>query len=107
MKKKIITFIIVVVILFVVVAAGLLGYKYYQSQKVTVEVMPVYDISWGSWDDGSANSYGMIVNDSIQEIYKSSESKINEIYVNEGDLVEEGTPLFLYDIESISGIDAG
>ena len=72
MKKKIITFVIVVVILFVVAAASLYGYKYYQSQNTTVEVMPVYDISWGSWDDGSANSYGIVVNDSMQEIDRKS-----------------------------------
>lgn len=103
MKKKIITFIVVVVIIFGVIAAGLWGYKYYQSENSTVEVISVYDISWGSWDDGSANSYGIVVNESVQEIYLSSDSSINQIYVNVGDWVEEGDPLLLYDIDSISG----
>lgn len=102
MKKKIITLIIVLVILFGVVAAALYGYKYYQSQNATVGVMSVYDISWGAWDEGSANSYGLVINESMQEIYLSFDSKINQIFVNEGDWVEEGSPLFLYDINSIS-----
>lgn len=102
MKKKIITFIIVIVIIFGLIAAGLWGYKYYQSQHLTVEVLSVYDISWGSWDDGTANSYGIVINDSVQEIYLSSDSTINQVFVKEGDWVEEGDPLFLYDISSIS-----
>jgi len=102
MKKKIITALIVVVIIFGMAAIGLWGYKYYQSENVSVDVMPVYNISWGSWDDESANSYGIIRNESLQEVYVSSESKINQVYVNVGDTVKEGDPLLLRDIDSIN-----
>ena len=63
MKKKMITLVIVVVSIFLVTAIGLWGYKYYQSEKVSVNVLPVYDISWGSWGDESANSYGLVYNE--------------------------------------------
>lgn len=101
MKKKIIALVIVVVSIFLMTAIGLWGYKYYQSEKISVNVLPVYDISWGSWGDESANSYGLVYNEALQEVYISFESKVNQIYVKVGDWVEKGDPLLLCDVNSI------
>ena len=99
--KKVVAVIVGVSVTFGAVAGGIYGYKSYQDKNLVVEVQPVAYINWGYWGD-SATSYGMVTNDSSQEIYLSDTMKIKEIYVEEGDVVQEGDPLLAYDTAQVN-----
>lgn len=99
--KKVVAVIVGVSVAFGAVAGGIYGYKSYQDKNLVVEVQPVSYINWGYWGD-SATSYGMVTNDSSQEIYLSDTMKIKEIYVEEGDVVQEGDPLLAYDTAQVN-----
>lgn len=98
--KKIVTVIVSVAVVFGIAAAGIWIYKSYQSKNLVAEVLPVSNINWGYWGD-TETSYGMVTNDSAQEIYADSDSVIEEVYVKEGDMVEIGDPLMVYDTTAI------
>lgn len=95
-KKKVIVIIVSCVVVLAGIGGAIWGYKTYQSNTRTVSVQPVSYINWGYWGD-TQSSYGMVTNDSSQEIYLSDSMKINEIYVAKGDKVEIGDPLISYD----------
>ncbi len=94
--KKVIATIVALTVVIGGTAGGIYGYKSYQDKNLVSEVQPVSSLSWGYWGD-SETSYGMVTNDSSQEIYLSDSKTIKKIYVEEGDLVEEGDPLLEYD----------
>lgn len=98
--KKIITSIVVCMILVALVFGGIFAYKNYQSSHRIVSVQPVSNINWGYWGD-TESSYGMVTNDSAQEIYVDSTAVIKDIYVKEGDGVKVGDALFSYDTTKI------
>lgn len=95
-KKKWIIGIIVVVILLGIVGGVVWGYKAYQSNTREVTVQPVSYVNWGYWGD-TETSYGMVTNDSTQEVYLADAKTIKEIYVKQGDSVKVGDPLIAYD----------
>ena len=95
-KKKWIAGAIGVVVTLGVVGGAVWGYKTYQSNTREVTVQPVSYVNWGYWGD-TETSYGMVTNDSSQEIYLSDAKTIKEIYVKEGDSVKVGDPLIAYD----------
>ena len=102
MKKK--SWIIIIISLVVVlagIAGGIWGYKTYRSNTNEVSVQPVSYLNWGYWGD-TESSYGMVTNDSSQEIYLSDSMKIAKIYVKKGDKVEVGDPLMAYDTSELS-----
>ena len=82
------------------VAGGIYGYKAYQDQKLVAEVQPVSNINMGYWGD-SATSYGMVTNDSSQEIYLDSSKSAKQVFVQEGDTVKVGDPLMEYDMAEV------
>ena len=45
----------------------------------------------------SETSYGVVTNDSSQEVYLDDSNKVQEVYVSKGDTVKEGDPLIQYD----------
>ena len=100
-KKKIVICAIVCFCLFVLFLGGFSLYKKYQLNNRIVSVQPVSYINWGYWGD-TESSYGMVTNDSAQEIYVDNSLTIKEVYVSEGDVVEIGDPLLSYDTTEIS-----
>lgn len=94
--KRVIAAVVGIAVAFGAVAGGIYGYKSYQDKNLVAEVQPVSYINWGYWGD-SATSYGMVTNDSSQEIYLDSAKSVKQVFVEEGDVVEEGDPLMEYD----------
>ncbi len=94
--KKVIAAVVGIAVAFGAAAGGIYGYKSYQDKNLVAEVQPVSYINWGYWGD-SATSYGMVTNDSSQEIYLDSAKSVKQVFVEEGDVVEEGDPLMEYD----------
>lgn len=94
--KKVIATVVALAVVVGGTAGGIYGYKAYQDKNLVAEVQPVSDLSWGYWGD-SESSYGMVTNDSSQEIYLADTKTIKQIYVEEGDFVEVGDPLMEYD----------
>lgn len=94
--KKAIAVIVGVAVTFGVIAGGIFAYKSYQNENLVAEVQPVSYVNWGYWGD-SESSYGMVTNDSAQEIYLDSTKSIKQVYVEEGEEVSVGDPLMEYD----------
>lgn len=99
--KKVIAVILGIVVAFGAVAGGIFAYKSYQEENLVAEVQPVSYINWGYWGD-SETSYGMVTNDSSQEIYLDSARNIKQVYVAEGDEVSVGDRLLAYDTAEIT-----
>lgn len=99
-KKKILKIVMISIILLIVCGLGLYAYKNYQAKKSVVNVELVSNLNWGYYGD-TESSYGMVTNDSAQEIYVDDSVKIKEIFVAEGDAVEVGDPLIAYDMKEL------
>ena len=99
-KKKVMIILISVVLTLGVIGGAVWGYRTYTANTNEVNVQPVSYINWGYWGD-TETSYGMVTNDSAQEIYLTSNMKIQEIYVQQGDIVEVGDPLIAYDTSEL------
>lgn len=66
------------------------------ADKVYVELVS----SLNSSGSGSQNRYsGVVEAQETWEVNKESEREVKEVFVKEGDTVEQGTPLFEYDME--------
>lgn len=98
--KKAIAIVVAVAVAGGAIYGGIYAYNAYQSKNLVAEVRPVSNINWGYWGD-QETSYGMVTNDSSQEIYLENESKVEEVYVQQGDEVKEGDPLIKYDTSEI------
>lgn len=99
--KKVIAVVLGIVVAVGAVVGGIFGYKSYQNDNLVAEVQPVSYINWGYWGD-EETSYGMVTNDSSQEIYLDSARNIKQIYVEEGDSVSVGDPLMAYDTTELN-----
>ena len=99
-KKKIIAIAIGVAATGILVGGAVFGYKSYVANKREVEVQPVSYINWGYWGD-TETSYGMVTNDSAQEIYLTNSMKVQQVYVQQGDIVQVGDPLIAYDTSEL------
>ena len=99
-KKKVIAIVIGIVVTLGVVGGAIFGYKSYSANTNEVEVQPVSYINWGYWGD-TETSYGMVTNDSAQEIYLTDSMKIQKVYVQQGDVVKVGDPLIAYDTSEL------
>lgn len=98
--KKVIAVIVGISVAGGAVAGGIYGYKNYQQGKLVAEVQPVSNINMGYWGD-TETSYGMVTNDSSQEIYLMDSKTVKEVFVQEGDTVEVGDPLLEYDTAAL------
>ena len=94
--KKIIIFLIVVGILAGAGAGGVFAYQSYRRENLTAEVVYVSNLYWGFYEDGGVTSEGNITNDYAQNIY-TEDKTVKEVLVKEGDTVDVGTPLLIYD----------
>lgn len=83
-------------VLAVGIVLGLWFFIQYQSDKKTVNVLPMMYVSTTYWGDQMTSS-GIARSDTLQEIYPSSEQTVSEIYVQEGQQVSIGDPLIQYD----------
>ncbi len=93
------------VIISVVVSASLvagIGYGAYYAMKgeaKPVEVVPVANVnSYYGYGGDEGQIYGSITSQVAQTVMLNEEYAIEKIYVEEGDTVEEGAPLFSYDM---------
>lgn len=77
-------------------ALGLWFFVQYQSDRRTVEVLPLMNVTTTYWGDQIYSS-GTAASDSLQEIYPASDKKVSDIYVEEGQQVSIGDPLVQYD----------
>lgn len=100
-KKKKFTGLIICILFISLLFGGIFAYKVYQSNHRIVSVQPVSNINWGYSGD-TESSYGMVTNDSAQEIYLDNAAAIKEIYVTEGDMVEVGDKLLSYDLSELN-----
>lgn len=99
--KKIIAVVVGLSVVVCAAVGGVYAYKNYQQKQLVAEVQPVSNINMGYWGD-SQTSYGMVTNDSSQEIYLENSKTVEEIYVQEGDIVSEGDPLMEYDTAELT-----
>ena len=83
-------------VLIVGFALGLWFFVQYQSDRRTVEVLPLMNVTTTYWGDQIYSS-GTAASDSLQEIYPASDKKVSDIYVEEGQQVSIGDPLVQYD----------
>lgn len=94
--KNVIAAIVSIVLVGGAVTGGIYSYKSYQDKKLIAEVQPVSNLNWGYWGD-TQTSYGMVTNDSSQEIYLESTKTVKNVFVEEGDAVSVGDKLLEYD----------
>lgn len=98
--KRIIAVVVAVSLTGGAIYGGITGYQYYQSKNLVAEVQPVSNLNMGYWGD-QETSYGMVTNDSSQEIYLDNDSKVQEVFVQAGDEVQTGDPLIQYDTSQV------
>lgn len=107
MSKKKIGIIIAVVV--IVLAAAGTGAWYFLSENSGIgnSADKVYVESVASLNGsnlGNQNRYsGVVESQESWDVNKDQEREIKEVFVKVGDSVEEGTPLFEYDMESVKG----
>lgn len=66
-------------------------------QKEPVKVYAVTDFAMTDYWGDSSETSGMVTTDKLQKIMISDTQKVNEIYVQEGQQVNEGDPLLSFD----------
>lgn len=95
MKKR---NVIVAVLLAVAVAGGSIGgyFGFRSMNRPVTMVYAVNELSSGYWGDNMTLD-GMITSDASQNVYLSTEQKVKEVLVKEGDTVKEGDVLMTYD----------
>ena len=81
--KKILAVIVSLGIVVGATVGGIYGYQAYQDKNTVVDVISVSDINWGYYDSGET-SYGMVTNDSAQEIFLEGNNQVEEVYVQVG-----------------------
>lgn len=94
--KKVIAVIVTLAVIVGAAAGGIYGYKSYQKKNLVAAVQSVSSLNYGYYGD-SETSYGVVTNDSSQEVYLDDSNKVQEVYVSKGDTVKEGDPLIQYD----------
>lgn len=92
--------IIIVLVVVVVLVGGLFGaYKATRQNKVA-KVVPISDYAMSEYWGDSIESYGSVEADKAQMVFLSDNSKIDEVFVSEGDTVEEGQVLLSVKVDS-------
>lgn len=96
-KKKIIVIVVSIVVVVALAVGGIFTYRWYKSKNTTVEVQSVSNLNWGYGGSGMS-SYGMVTNDTSQDVYLLESQTIEEVFVTEGQTVSIGDPLVSYDM---------
>lgn len=95
-KKKKIIIPICIILVICLVAGSVFAVVQMNASKKVVAVVPVNMIS--TYDSGEYSySEGTVTSDVSQTVYLESEATVQEIYVQEGDSVEVGSPIIQYD----------
>ncbi len=103
-KNPLKTILITVLVLAVAAGAAYGAFRYFGSRGGEVSVYPVNQlITSAEWVD-AVEMEGGVTTDRIQSVYVSSTQQITEVYVREGDAVQEGDPLLAYDT-TLSEVD--
>lgn len=97
-KKKILVILLVLVIIAGAVGGGIFAYRKHQDKNTKVKVYPIASMDWGVEEDESYSS-GTVTDDKSQVVYLDEDDLIEEVYVQKGDVVAEGDPLFRYNME--------
>lgn len=98
MNKKKVGVIMAVIVVMATAMGGCTGES--SADKVYVESVA----SLVSGNSGVQNRYsGVVEPQEVWEVNKNVEKSVKEIFVAEGDEVEEGTPLFEYDTDTLKG----
>ncbi len=97
-KKKILVILLVLVIIAGAVGGGIFAYRKHQDNNKKVKVYPVASMDWGMGENESYSS-GTVTDDQSQVVYLDEDDVVEEVYVQQGDTVQEGDPLFRYNME--------
>ena len=97
--KKYVIFLIVFLVIAGAAAGGVFAYQKYQQDNLQAEVVYVTNINAGWWGD-SVSSTGIVSDNQVQSIQVNDEV-IAEVKVEEGESVEIGDPLLVYDTAGI------
>ena len=97
---------LVTILILAMAGGGIYGGLTYwkKSQNKAVDVYPVMDFAMTEYWGDNSEAYGMVTADQLQKVYLSDTQTITEFYVEEGQEVEIGEPLFSYDT-TLSEID--
>lgn len=88
----------------IVVSAALVGsagygaYYAVQKQKKPVDVVPVEYVNMEYWGDEMSSMYGSVTSQIAQTVALDEEYAVDKVFVQAGDIVKEGDPLFSYDM---------
>lgn len=102
-KKKIVIWSVVAVLIAAGVAAGLILFLRGRSGESGSDDVYVESVaSLMGTDSGTVNRFsGVVEPQKTWEVKKNVEQTVKEIYVQEGDSVSEGTPLFAYETDTL------
>ena len=81
-------------------AVGGIGYGVYHAvtgNKEAVQVVPVSNVNYSYWGDTSY-SYGTVTSNVSQTVRLENDYQVDEVFVEEGQEVKIGDPLFSYDM---------
>lgn len=96
-RKKIIILVIVLAVVAALAVSGFFVFRWYRSENTMAEVQLVSNLNWG-YGGNEMSSYGMVTNDSSQDVYFLENQTIEEVFVSEGQSVSVGDPLISYDM---------
>lgn len=100
-KKKPFIASLVGVLVVVIIICAVFAVKEIRFRSLTAEVQLVSNVATSYWGD-TVSCDGQIVSQSSQNIYYDSNKVITEVFVSEGDEVNEGDKLLSYDTSSLS-----
>ncbi len=98
-KNKIIVITVTILVLIAAVIGIIFAIK--KTTEKTVTVIPVAEINWGYWGS-DVNISGMVTSNASQEIHLNDKQIVEEVFVQEGDVVQVGTPLLSFDMTMTS-----
>ena len=104
--KKVVKAFLVIILILLAVAGGYYGYRFLQQKKDAgskenaVYVQSVADLTGIGQINGNRYS-GVVETQKTEKINPDGEKKIAEVFVAEGDTVQQDDPLFTYDTASI------
>ena len=93
--KKFIILIVVILVIAGAISGGVYAYQKYQAENLQADVFSVANINMG-WFGDPMSSSGYVLDNYSQSIYIEDKT-VAEVKVQEGDAVEIGDPLLVYD----------
>lgn len=97
-KKKILISLLVIVLILAAAGGGIFIYRNQKDKKTSVDVYQVSNLNWG-WGEDESYSSGTVTDDKSQSVLLEDNKTIEEVYVKEGDEVQEGDPLVRFNME--------